>query len=666
MSQDSPERNQDAAPGRPDPVGATGPGTVEGPASTTEHPRATGVDYDSEGEGEGRIEGDDSAYDYDVIVVGSGFGGAVSALRLSEKGYRVGVLEAGRRFTPGTLPKNSWDLRNYLWAPALGLFGIQRVHLLGKVMVLAGAGVGGGSLNYANTLYVPPAAFFQDRQWSGITDWQEELAPYYDQARRMLGVRLNPTMTPSDIHLKAAAQVMGVGDTFHPAPVGVFFGDGEDADGTARAEPGGTVADPYFGGAGPSRRACTECGECMTGCRHGAKNTLNENYLHLAERAGAVIRPMTTVVAVTEDPAGGHRVLTVPTDRRRKAAVTRLRARKVVLAAGTYGTQTLLHTMKDKGLLPRLSARLGELTRTNSEALVGSQTSDRRYRERHGVARADFTRGVAITSSVHPDADTHIEPVRYGRGSNAMGALSILQVPYGGRRVLGWLGNVVRHPALAARSLSNRHWSERTIIGLVMQSLDNSLTTYRKPGGVGKGLLTARQGHGAPNPTQIAAATRSAALLAEEINGFAGSNVGELMGTPLTAHFLGGCPIGATAADGVIDPYHRLYGHPGISVVDGSAVSANLGVNPSLTITAQAERAMSFWPNKGETDQRPEQGEAYERSAAVEPRSPAVPKEAFGALRLPFLGMPAVPPRTETGTAKQTERTEPDRAERLA
>ncbi|WLQ41200.1 GMC family oxidoreductase [Streptomyces laculatispora] len=602
------------------------------------------MSQDSPAQNQAGAADDDAAYDYDVLVVGSGFGGAVSALRLSEKGYRVGVLEAGRRFSPGTLPKNSWDLKNYLWAPALGLFGIQRVHLLGKVMVLAGAGVGGGSLNYANTLYVPPAPFFEDRQWAHITDWQDELKPYYDQATRMLGVRLNPTTTPSDVHLRAAAEAMGVGDTFHLAPVGVFFGDGKDADGTARAKPGGTVADPYFGGAGPARKACTECGECMTGCRHGAKNTLNENYLHLAEKAGAVIRPMTSVVAVTEDPEGGFHVTTVPTDRRRKGRPTRLRARKVVVAAGTYGTQTLLHTMKDRGLLPRISSRLGELTRTNSEGLVGAQTSDRRYRKKHG-ARADFTRGVAITSSIHPDENTHIEPVRYGKGSNAMGGMTILQVPYSTHRVLGWLGNMAKHPALAVRSLSNRRWSERTIIGLVMQSLDNSLTAYRKPGGIGKGLLTARQGHGAPNPTQIAEATRSATLLADEINGFAGSNIGELMGTPLTAHFLGGCPIGASAQDGVIDAYHRLYGHPGISVVDGSAVSANLGVNPSLTITAQAERAMSFWPNKGEQDPRPAAGEAYERLAAVEPQAPAVPEEAFGALRLPFLGMPAVPPK---------------------
>lgn len=587
-------------------------------------------------------------YDYDVIVVGSGFGGSVSALRLTEKGYRVGVLEAGRRFTRDSLPKNSWDLKNYLWAPKLGMYGIQRIHLLGNVMVLAGAGVGGGSLNYANTLYVPPKPFFDDPQWGHITDWQDELKPYYDQARRMLGVRLNPTMTPSDVHLKAAAERMGVGDTFHMAPVGVFFGDGEDADGTVKAKPGQEVPDPYFGGAGPSRRACAECGECMTGCRHGAKNTLNENYLHLAEKAGAVVHPMTTVVSVTEDSQGGYAIATLPTDNRRKGQGRTFRARRVVLAAGTYGTQTLLHRMRAGGQLPHLSDKLGELTRTNSEALVGAQTDNRRYRKATGAPKVDFTRGVAITSSIHPDENTHIEPVRYGRGSNSMGGLSILQVPYAGggsgvARVLGWLGNAARHPVMMARSLSNRRWSERTIIGLVMQSLDNSLTTYLKPSGIGRGLLTARQGHGAPNPKQIKAATDGASALAAEINGFAGSNVGELTGMPLTAHFLGGCPIGASRETGVIDPYHRLYGHPGISVVDGAAVSANLGVNPSLTITAQAERAMSYWPNKGDTDPRPRQGEPYRRLQPVEPKSPAVPADAFGALKLPFLGMPAVP-----------------------
>ncbi|GAB2693166.1 GMC family oxidoreductase [Kitasatospora kifunensis] len=582
-------------------------------------------------------------FDYDVIVVGSGFGGSVSALRLTEKGYRVAVLEAGRRFARDELPRNSWDVKNYLWAPGLGLYGIQRIHLLANVLVLGGAGVGGGSLNYANTLYVPPKAFFEDRQWRHITDWAQELAPFYDQAQRMLGVRTNPTTTPSDVHLKAAAERMGVGDSFHFAPVGVFFGDGQDADGSAKAAPGGEVEDPYFGGAGPGRKACVECGECMTGCRHGAKNTLTENYLFLAEAGGAEIHPLTTVARIRELD-GGFAVDVKRTNARgaaaERAGARTLTAAKVVVAAGTYGTQTLLHTMRDQGRLPRISAALGELTRTNSEALVGAQTTPRRY-----GGPVDFTKGVAITSSIHPDENTHIEPVRYGKGSNAMGFLSILQVPGGGRgpRWLRAGATAVKHPTVFARSLSNYRWSERTIIGLVMQSLDNSITVSLKQKGLGKGTLTSRQGHGEPNPSWIPAAEQGAQALAAEINGFAGSTVGEIFDIPLTAHFIGGCPIADSPERGVVDPYQRLYGYPGISVVDGSTISANLGVNPSLTITAQAERAMSMWPNKGEPDPRPAQGEAYRRLAAVAPVRPAVPAGAFGELRLPLLAVPEVP-----------------------
>ncbi|WP_327067340.1 GMC family oxidoreductase [Kitasatospora sp. NBC_01250] len=586
-------------------------------------------------------------YDYDVIVVGSGFGGSVSALRLTEKGYRVAVLEAGRRFGRDELPRNSWDVKNYLWAPGLGLYGIQRIHLLANVLVLGGAGVGGGSLNYANTLYVPPKAFFEDRQWRHITDWAEELAPFYDQAQRMLGVRANPTTTPSDVHLKAAAERMGVGDTFHFAPVGVFFGDGRDADGSAKAVPGGEVEDPYFGGAGPSRKACVECGECMTGCRHGAKNTLTENYLFLAEAGGAEIHPLTTVARIRELD-GGFAVDVKRTNARgaaaERAGARTLTAAKVVVAAGTYGTQTLLHTMRDQGRLPRIPAALGKLTRTNSEALVGAQTTPGRY-----GGPVDFTKGVAITSSIHPDANTHIEPVRYGRGSNAMGFLSIMQVPGGGRgpRWLRAGATAVKHPTVFARSLSNYRWSERTIIGLVMQSLDNSITVSLKQKGLGKGKLTSRQGHGEPNPNWIPAAEQGARALAAEINGFAGSTVGEIFDIPMTAHFIGGCPIGDSPEHGVVDPYQRLYGYPGISVVDGSTISANLGVNPSLSITAQAERAMSMWPNKGEPDPRPAQGEAYRRVPAVAPVRPAVPAGAFGELRLPLLAVPEVPKKKQ-------------------
>jgi cholesterol oxidase len=567
--------------------------------------------------------------EYDVVVVGSGFGGSVAALRLSEKGYRVGLLEAGRWYTRETLPKTSWQVRSFLWAPRLGCYGIQRIHVLRNVVILAGAGVGGGSLNYANTLYQPLGEFFTDPQWGGITDWKAELAPYYDQARRMLGVRQNPTVTPSDEHMRAAAERMGVSETFRLTPVGVFFGDGSDADRTGPEAPAGAdVPDPYFGGAGPSRTACVQCGSCMTGCRFGAKNMLTENYLHLAQAAGAQIHAMTTVTALREAAGGGYEVETKPTSRRGRRRT--FRAEHVVLAAGTWGTQQLLHAMADTGQLPHLSPRLGYSTRTNSEALVGATT----YR-----GRPDFTQGVAITSSFYPNEHTHVEPVRYGKGSNAMGLMSVPFRVAGVGRLPRWLrhfGIIARHPVQYGRTMATMpHWSERTIIALVMQSRDNSLRVFGKRGRLTRRTrLTSEQGHGEPNPTWIQEAHDVSNALAEGMDGVPGSSLGEVFDVPMTAHFLGGCPIGATPAEGVVDPYHRLYGHPGVSVVDGSAVSANLGVNPSLTITAQAERAMALWPNKGGPDPRPAPGEPYRPVMPVRPRSPAVPPHAFAALRL--------------------------------
>lgn len=560
--------------------------------------------------------------DFDVLIVGSGFGGSVTALRLVEKGYTVGVLEAGRRYADDELPKTSWDLRKFLWAPKLGCYGIQRIHPLRNVLILGGAGVGGGSLNYANTLYVPPEPFFRDAQWREITDWRAELTPYYDQATRMLGVVQNPHMTPADEVFRKVAEDMGVGDTFVQTPVGVFFG-----------EPGETVADPYFGGVGPARTGCLECGDCMVGCKFGAKNTLVKNYLYLAEQAGARVVPMTTVTELRPQDDGSWVVSAERTGAWLRKQRTTYTARQVVVAAGTLGTQRLLHDMRDRRILPDLSDRLGLLTRTNSESIVGAAT-------KKVTPGTDFTRGVAITSSIHPTPDTHIEPVRYGKGSNAMGLLQTLMVDGGGRvpRWLRFLGYALRHPLLLISFLSVRNWSERTIISLVMQHLDNSITTYTTRGLFGR-KLTSRQGHGEPNPTWIPAGNEATRRVAEQIGGTAGGTWGEVFNIPLTAHFLGGAAIGASRETGVIDAYHRVFGYPTLSVVDGAAVSANLGVNPSLTITAQAERAAAYWPNKGEQDPRPPQDRPYRRIAPVRPVAPVVPESAPAALRLPIVAI---------------------------
>jgi cholesterol oxidase len=552
--------------------------------------------------------------DYDVVVVGSGFGGSTAALRLTEKGYRVAVLESGRRFDESTFPKTSWRVRSFFWVPKIGLLGIQKLSLLRNVVVLSGVGVGGGSLVYGNTLYEPFPSFYADERWSHITDWRAELAPFFDQAKRMLGVVTNPTMTAADEAIRAVAEEMGVADTFVPTPVGVFFG-----------EPGVEVRDPFFGGAGPTRKGCTQCGECMTGCRHGAKNTLLKNYLYLAERGGAEVRELTTVTGIRPKGNGRYQVTTERAGawlrKHRKTFV----ASDVVLAAGTMGTQRLLHGMRDEGSLANLSPRLGELTRSNSEAIIGARTFQR---------NVDFSRGVAITSSFYPDEQTHIEPVRYGRGSNAMGLLTTALADGDGRsRLLTWAREVLRHPVMLARNLSMHRWSEQTIATLVMQTRENSMTCYTKPGLFGR-RLTSRQGEGEPNPTWIPIGHDVVRRVARRIGGFPAGGWNDVFNIPMTAHLLGGAVIGDGPETGVIDPYHRVYGHPGLHVVDGASVSANLGVNPSLTITAQAERAMALWPNRGESDQRAPLGEPYCRIGPIAPCSPVVPANAPGALRL--------------------------------
>ncbi|MFD9890585.1 GMC oxidoreductase [Amycolatopsis sp. NPDC059027] len=559
-----------------------------------------------------------NAFDYDVLVIGSGFGGSVTALRLTEKGYRVGVLETGRRFADHEFAKTSWRVRKYLWAPRFGCFGIQRLTLLKNTFVMSGSGVGGGSLVYANTLYEPPDAFYRDPQWAHITDWKSELAPYYDQAKRMLGVVENPATTPADRVLREVADDMGIGHTYHRTPVGVYFGE-------AGTKPG-EVPDPFFGGAGPSRHTCTLCGECMTGCRVGAKNTTVKNYLYLAERAGAKVHPLTTAISARPID-GGYAVDTERTGRWVRKQQRTFTAEQVVFAAASLGTQRLLHRLRDTGVLPKVSERLGLLARTNSEAVLAAKSLRKDN---------DFTRGVAITSSIHPDAVTHVEPVRYGKGSNFMSLLTtvLVDAETGKRRWVLGLRQLRKQWRDVVRLHNPRHWSERTVGLLVMQTLNNSVTTYTKRGLFGRHMST-KQGEGEPNPEWIPAGHEIARRVAEKIDGLPQGAWTELANIPVTGHFIGGCAIGDSAGSGVVDPYQRLFGHPGLHIADGSAISANLGVNPSLTITAQAERAMSLWPNKGEPDPRPPLGSAYRRLTPIAPKNPVVPHDAPGALRLP-------------------------------
>jgi cholesterol oxidase len=551
------------------------------------------------------------SFDYDVLVIGSGFGGSVSALRLTEKGYRVGVLESGRRWEADDLPKSSWDMRKTIWSPKLGMTGPQRITSLGKITVYSAAAVGGGSLIYGNTLYEPLDNFYTDPSWAHLTDWRAELAPYYDQAKRMLGANTNPHTTPADEVLRDVARDMGVADTYHPTEVGVFFG-----------EAGKTVPDPYFGGVGPERTGCIGCSKCFAGCPHGAKNTTNANYLYLAEKAGAEVHPMTTVTDLRPLPDGGYAVSTQRSGAWLRKGKREFTAEQVVFSAAALGTQALLHKLRDTGRLPNLSPRLGELSRSNSEAQVMARSR----------TRTDFAEGVAISSSIHPEPNTHFEACHHGKGYNSMYLMFGPMIDGGPRRALRFLRLIITRPMALLRSLNVRRASERSIFLLVMQSLDNSLTSYRK-----RGKLRTKQGIGEPNPVWIPLAHKANRMLAEKIEGDPLGSYFDVFNIPSTAHYIGGAPMGNSATDGVIDPYHRIHGHPGLHIIDGTAVSANLGVNPSLTITAMSERATAMWPNKDGADPRPALGQPYRRVKPVAPKNPTVPAAAPGALRLPLI-----------------------------
>ena len=532
-------------------------------------------------------------YDYDWIVVGSGFGGSVSALRLAEKGYSVAVLECGSRFEDDDFAESTLrEPRRYFFSPKLGMRGVLRMTFFKDVFVVSGSGVGGGSLGYANTLYRARPSFFEDAQWAEMGNWERELAPHYDTAERMLGVTEYEGMGPADLLLKEYGEEIGVGDTFTNTRVGVFFD-----------QPGRTVPDPYFGGEGPDRTGCMRCGSCMVGCRHGAKNTLVKNYLWFAEKLGVQIRPETQVTEVrplgAADGSGGYEVTVERSGSWFGRNRQTLRARGVVVAAGALGTNQLLANCRHSGALPRLSDQVGAVIRTNSESIQSVTSLD---------DERDYSRSVAITSSIYPDPDTHIEVVTYGQAGDAMSGTFTAMAGAGTKltRPLKWLAEMIRHPLQNLRMLVPFKWSQRTVILLVMQTVDAAMHLRPKRKLIGRGVrLQTEQDPNRPNPTFIPAAAAATRWFAKRTGGVAQSALTEsLRNTPTTAHILGGAVVGPDPRRGVVDGANRAYGYENLLVCDGAAMPANPGVNPSLTITAKAEHAMSLVPPKDGAEPR--------------------------------------------------------------
>jgi cholesterol oxidase len=536
----------------------------------------------------------EQSFDFDFIVIGSGFGGSVSAHRLVEKGYSVAVIEMGRRWTPENLPHSNWSIHRWFWRPKLALRGFFNMRFFRHVTILHGCAVGGGSITYACTLLRPPDKVWEMGSWAGLLSWKAEMPRHYETASRMLGVSENNILGPADHLLKRAAESLGVGDTFYQTHVGIF----QDPEGG----PGGKkVPDPFFGGEGPDRVTCIGCGGCMVGCRHGAKNTLDQNYLYLAEKNGAIVSPETKVVDVrplngVADGSEGYEVHTVNSLAWIKTNGKRFTCRSVIFAASSLGTTELLFRLKDKGSLTAVSDQLGKNIRTNSESLIGVRLPG---------CGEDLSKGVAIGSGIYIDEHTHIEAVRYPSGSDAMSFLStILTAGHPGvGRIALWARNLfialLCHPLKTLRILQPFGWARECIILLCMQALDSHIDMqwdrpwfwpFRK-------FLVSR---GAKVPTYIPKANEFAQHFAQMAGGTAMSMLPEILfNVPGTAHCLGGCVIGDSPANGVVDSQHRVFGYQNMYICDGSVVSANLGVNPSLTITALAERAMSFIPQRG-------------------------------------------------------------------
>jgi cholesterol oxidase len=539
----------------------------------------------------------DSTYDFEFVVIGSGFGGSVSALRLAEKGYRVAVLEMGRRWTPENLPTSSWQIWRWIWRPRLGLRGFFNIAPFRHVVILHGCAVGGGSITYANTSLVPRDSIWENGSWAGLAPWKTEMPPHYETAARMLGLVENRILGPADRILQRAAEAAGVGETFYRTKVAVLEPAGSEPAGAA-------VPDPYYGGEGPERATCIACGGCMMGCRYNAKNTLDKNYLYLAEKRGARVFPETKVVDVVPldghpDGIAGYEVRTVKSSVWPTRDAHRFVCRGVVFAGSSLGTMDLLFRLKQKGSLPAISSHLGHRVRTNAESLIGVRVPR---------SHEDLSQGIAIGSGVYIDQDTHIEAVRYPAGSDTMGLLATILT--GGRpghtRSLLWLKNLfaalLRHPVRTARCLHPFGWARESLILLCMQALDGHIDMH-----LGRPWFWPFQkmlmSRGKRVPTFIPQANAFACKVAELTGGTPMSMVTEILfDVPGTAHILGGCPMGGSPSHGVVDYRNRLFGYKNAWVCDGSVLAANLGVNPSLTICALTERAMSYIPLAAQND----------------------------------------------------------------
>lgn len=532
---------------------------------------------------------------YDFIIVGSGFGGSVSALRLAQKGYRVAVLESGKRWSSADFAKTNWNLRKYLWLPYLGMHGIQRLNLLRDFFLVSGSGVGGGSLVYGATLYRPGTSVLSGPGFAELGG-EKALQPFYDIAHYMLGVSQNPNVSASDRILKEIADEMGVGSTYCPTPMGIFFGDGKGR--------GQGVADPFFDGEGPERTGCVYCGGCLVGCRYNSKNTLDRNYLYLAEKLGVTVIPETKAIELLPLDKEGRPVRKATADvdgrfgwlirtkrtTRLFSGVKELRADSVILSAGVMGTLGLLLKMKDKGVLANLSNHLGDRVRTNSETVLAVTSRER---------NADYSKGVAISSSFHPEEGTHIEPVRYPAGSDFFGMISAAMVDGHRFRALRYLLMAVTRPVYFLRCMNPVGFARRSLILLVMQTFENGLRLVRRRRLIWPftKTMTSTLSSGEPSPVYIPVANQVAHRVAEKIGGFPRSSVNDsLLAAPITGHIMGGCTMGRSADEGVIDLENRVFGYENLRVIDASMIPANLGVNPSLTIAALSERVMSLIP----------------------------------------------------------------------